>query len=84
MEEYIHPVFGKLTDEEDIRIFKRQQLQEKYDKDYEKAMEEEYQRQCELESKDYEQYLYEVSQLEKYGTKNIISFEDWLKIKYKK
>jgi len=34
--------------------------------------------------KDYELYLYEVSQFEKYGTKNIISFEDWLKIKYEK
>ena len=34
--------------------------------------------------KDYKLYLYEVSQFEKYGTKNIISFEDWLKIKYKK
>ena len=51
--------------------------------DFEKAMEEEYQRKRELETKDYKEYLYEISQYEKYGSKNIISFEDWLKIKNK-
>lgn len=29
----------------------------------------------------YQQYLYEVSSYEKYGSKNSISFDDWLDIK---
>lgn len=29
----------------------------------------------------YQQYLYEVSSYEKYGSKNSISFDDWLSIK---
>lgn len=41
MENYrLHPVFGILTDPDDIRIFDRQQEQEMYEKMYEEMYEE--------------------------------------------
>ena len=58
-EERWHPVFGRLTDPEEIAVFDRQQAREEYEnayqkaweEEYEKAMQEEYERQCELEAR---------------------------------
>ena len=62
VEERWHPVFGRLTDPVDIAIFDRQQEKDEYEKayaryadlEYEKAMQEEYERQCELEARLFE------------------------------
>lgn len=55
MKEYReHPIFGRLTDPEDIMVFDRQQARGDFDKAqqraYEEAMEEEYQKQCQKEA----------------------------------
>ena len=64
MEERYHPIFGRLTDPEDIMVFDRQQESLAYDKAYQKAMEEEYQRQCEKEAELFDRCLRAINQLE--------------------
>ena len=57
MEERWHPVFGRLTDPEDIAVFDRQQARDEYERacqkawedEYEKEMEKQYQEQMEKE-----------------------------------
>lgn len=68
-EERWHPVFGRLTDTEDIAVFDHQQAREEYEKasqkawkeEYEKEMEKQYQEQMEKEYQLY-QKVYPVIQ----------------------
>ena len=82
-ERFFHPAFGYLTDEEDIRIAKRQQAEAEYYKAMEKAYEEEYRKVCEQEAADYDEYARDMDCNPRYEGKPI-SFEKWLEIKYPK
>ena len=59
MDRIYTPEFGYLTDEEDIRIYKRQQQEKEYMEQYQKAMEEEYYKEME------EEYYREMEEKEK-------------------
>ena len=60
MPDYIHPVFGKLTDEEDIAVFRRQQQEEEYLRAMERQMEDLYSKQMEKDlNEEYEKYMRE-------------------------
>ena len=48
-EKVYHPVFGLLTDEEDIMVYELQQARDEYYNQMERAYEEEYHEQCEKE-----------------------------------
>lgn len=63
-EERWHPIFGRLTDPEDIMVFDRLQAEEKYDKAMQKAMEDEYNRQCELEERLFDRLIPIIQELE--------------------
>ena len=64
MEERYHPVFGRLTDPEDIMVFDRQQARGDFDKKYQQAMEEEYRKQCEKEAELFDSCLRAINQLQ--------------------
>ena len=83
MERVYHPSFGWLTDEEDIRVYQHQLEREEHEAMMQKAYEEEYNRMMEKEAEDYYEYESEMYENPEYAD-NPISFENWLKIKYKK
>ena len=83
MERVYHPAFGWLTDEEDIRVYLRQQEEEEYRKMMEKAYDAEYNRMLEMEAEDYHEYEVEMYENPEYEGKPI-SFEKWLEKKYGK
>lgn len=78
MEERYHPVFGRLTDPEDIRVFDRQQEELAFDKAYQKAMEEEYQKQYEKEAELFDRCIRAINHLElekdKWGAKELSEY----------
>ena len=69
-EHIYHPAFGYLTDEDDIRIFRRQQEEEEYNKQYEDFLQKEYEKQCQKEQELYDTCLRAIDQLEKEGKNN--------------
>ena len=85
-EERWHPIFGRLTDPEDIMVFDRLQAEKEYDKamqkamedEYnkamEKAMEDEYNRQCEMEERLFDRLIPIIKELE--ATKACLTAEE--------
>ena len=63
-EERWHPIFGRLTDPEDIMVFDRLEAEKEYNKAMEKAMEDEYNRQCEMEERLFEHLIPIIQELE--------------------
>lgn len=63
-EERWHPIFGRLTDPEDIMVFDRLQAEKEYDKAMQKAMEDEYNRQCEMEARLFDHLVPIIQELE--------------------
>ena len=73
-EKFYHPAFGWLTDEEDIRIAKRQQSED----DYYRAMHESM---LDQEAHEYSEWLIEMHSTPIYED-NPITFEEWCNMKY--